>query len=214
MSKNNKTSIITSSIVCLIPILFGVIVYNQLPDVMATHWGLSGNANGFMPKGMAVFGLPVFLCILNLVLQIASGKDDTKFGGSKAFKGIMLGIIPVLSVIVNSFVILWNLDYKLPIANLAVILCGLLFLLIGNYMPKTRQNTFVGIRISWTLNSEENWKKTHTKAGKLWFICGLATLILGFFPLSLPIGILIILIFIVMVAYPVYYSYKLHQQGI
>ena len=90
------------------------------------------------------------------------------------------------------------------------IFIGIVFTIIGNYLPKCKQNYTIGIKIPWTLNSEENWNKTHRFAGKLWTVCGLAMILTGFFGgfwVSLPIVLLMVLA-------PFLYSYSLHRKGV
>ncbi len=58
MLKKNKSRIIISSIIILLPMIFGLIMWDKLPDTMTTHWGADGNADGFSGKVFAVFGLP------------------------------------------------------------------------------------------------------------------------------------------------------------
>ena len=90
------------------------------------------------------------------------------------------------------------------------ILMGLIFAIIGNYMPKCKQNYTIGIKIPWTLSSEENWNRTHRFAGRLWVVCGLViilTAFLGGFELFLGIAL-------VMALAPVLYSYALYRKGI
>ena len=89
------------------------------------------------------------------------------------------------------------------------VLIGLIFTIIGNYLPKCKQNYTVGIKIPWTLNSEENWNKTHRFAGWLWTFCGVLIMLTGFFGsfwIFLPIVLL-------MVIAPCAYSYILHRKG-
>ena len=90
---------------------------------------------------------------------------------------------------------------------------GLLLCLIGNYMHTIKPNYFAGLRLPWTLNNEDNWRKTHLLAGKLWFIGGLATAILC---LLVPDTVAIVLFFIatiVLVLVPVIYSYRLYRKN-
>jgi len=60
-----------------------------------------------------------------------------------------------------------------------IILIGLLFTIIGNYMPSIKPNYFIGIRTPWTLENEMVWTKTHQLAGKLWFPAGLIVILLS-----------------------------------
>ena len=86
-------------------------------------------------------------------------------------------------------------------------LLGIIFMVIGNYLPKTRPNYTIGIRLPWTLYDEENWVKTHRLAGKTWLFCGILIFFNAF--IQLAVGLVIILTLVVMLGVPVMYSYWL-----
>ena len=50
---------------------------------------------------------------------------------------------------------------------------SLLFIVIGNYLPKIKQNNTIGIRIVLTLQDEENWNATHSFSGRIWRTSGI-----------------------------------------
>ena len=109
----------------------------------------------------------------------------------------------------HTFTYLIALGYGVRMEMMMPIFIGLIFTVIGNYMPKCKQNYTIGIKIPWTLNNEENWNKTHRFAGFLWVVCGIAIMLTGFlgnFWIFLPIAL-------VMVIVPVIYSYVLHRKG-
>ena len=88
---------------------------------------------------------------------------------------------------------------------------GLLFAVIGNYLPNLKPNYFAGLRLPWTLENADNWRKTHALAGKLWFAGGL---FLAAICLFLPTVIAIITFFVVMTVItiiPCVYSYRLYK---
>ena len=90
------------------------------------------------------------------------------------------------------------------------VLIGVIFTIIGNYLPKCKQNYTIGIKIPWTLNNEENWNKTHRFAGWLWTVCGILIMLTGFFGgfrVFLPITLW-------MVIAPIIDSYFLHRKGL
>jgi uncharacterized membrane protein len=104
------------------------------------------------------------------------------------------------------------LGADIPIQIIAPVLVGVVLVVIGNYSPKTKQNPVAGIRISWTLESEENWRRTHRFAGYLWMIGGFVLIVnafLSWFWIPVFFGVII-----VMVAAPFLYSYYLHRKGI
>ena len=92
---------------------------------------------------------------------------------------------------------------------MANLLLGVIFIVIGNYLPKCRQNYTVGIKVPWTLASEANWDATHRMAGKLWVAGGVLILLLAIQPWipAFPISLVLILAvtFIPMIYSFVYY---------
>ena len=209
IKKNLKTLIITS-IVILLPILAGVILWNQLPDPMPTHWNASGEVDGWSSKPFAVFGLPLILLAAQWLCMLGTAADPKKNNHPTKIVHLVLWIIPVLSVVMHTFVYLIVLGYGVRMEVVMPILIGLIFTIIGNYLPKCKQNYTIGIKIPWTLNNEENWNRTHRFAGWLWTFCGVAIMFTGFFGgfwVFLPITLLMVLV-------PVFYSYSLHRKGL
>lgn len=199
-----------TSLVILLPVLAGVILWNQLPEQMPTHWNASGEVDGWSSKPFAVFGLPLILLAAQWLCMLGTLADPKKENHPQKIFQLVLWIIPVLSVALHAFTYAVALGNEVPIEVFMPVLIGLLFAIIGNYMPKCKQNYTIGIKIPWTLNSEENWNKTHRFAGYLWTLCGIAIMLTGFFG-----GFLIFFgIALVMVIVPVIYSYILYRKGI
>jgi len=209
IKKHLKTLIITS-IIILLPILAGIILWNQLPDPMPSHWNASGEIDGWSSKPFAVFGLPLILLAAQWLCVLGTSADPKKNNHPTKIVHLVLWIIPVLSVVMHTFVYLIALGYGVRMEVVMPILIGLIFTIIGNYLPKCKQNYTIGIKIPWTLNNEENWNKTHRFAGFLWVVCGIAIMLSGFFGsfwIFLPIALLMVLA-------PFAYSYYLHRKGL
>ena len=210
MIKKNLKVLIITSIVILLPILAGVILWNQLPDPMPTHWNASGEVDGWSSKPFAVFGLPLILLAAQWLCMLGTAADPKKNNHPTKIVHLVLWIIPVLSVVMHTFVYLIVLGYGVRMEVVMPILIGLIFTIIGNYLPKCKQNYTIGIKIPWTLNNEENWNKTHRFAGWLWTVCGILIMLTGFFG-----GVWVFLpIVLVMVLVPFLYSYLLHRRGL
>ena len=210
MIKKNLKVLIITSIVILLPILAGVILWNQLPDPMPSHWNAAGEIDGWSSKPFAVFGLPFILAAAQWLCLLATGADPKKKNHSDKMIHLVLWIIPVLSVVMHTFVYLIALGYGVRMEVMMPIFVGLIFTIIGNYMPKCKQNYTIGIKIPWTLDNEENWNKTHRFAGWLWTFCGVAIMLTGFlgsFWIFLPIALLMVIV-------PIVYSYLLHRKGL
>ena len=210
--KLNKKLLILTTALCLLPILAGLAVYSRLPEQVPTHFDFNGTPNGWSSRPFAVFGLPCIMAAANLLLHIVTVRDPKRANVSTTLKAILLWLLPVLSVFCCSLTLGTALGYDLPTETLAPCLVGVLLILVGNYLPKTRQNRTMGIRVKWTLGSEENWNRTHRMAGFLWVAGGFIFLLLTL--LHLWNGWLLTILLAVIVLIPMFYSWQLHKKGI
>ena len=201
MKKISKLTVITT-LITLLPIVLGIALYDRLPDVVATHWGIDNQPNGWSSKAMAAFGMPGILALINLVCSIAMEiYPDSPF----------VKVRPVSIKAVGG----WEKENKLAdkVSPRLMWLCrcilGIMFIIIGNYLPKCRRNGVVGIKIPWTLSSDENWDKTHRFAGFVWIVCGAAAIVGGW---TKPVVAIVALV--AMILLPVVYSGILKHKGI
>ena len=172
MIKNNKLKTLISSLIILLPTLYGLIIWNKLPDEMVSHIGLDGTADALSPKALCVFGLPLILVALHLFALWISGKDPGNKNQNKKAMEPVFWILPAVSLFVNTLFYSTALQKEFNPMALVLGLLAFMFIVIGNYMPKCRQNYTIGVKIKWTLQSEENWNATHRFGGRVWFICG------------------------------------------
>ena len=208
IKKHLKTLIITS-IVILLPMLVGVILWDKLPEQIPTHWNVDGEVDGWSSKAFAVFGLSGILLAAQWLCTLGTAADPKKDRHPDKILHLVLWIIPVLSVILHTATYAVAFGYGVRMEVIMPVLMGLVFVIIGNYLPKCQQNYTIGIKIPWTLNNEENWNKTHRFAGRLWTVCGLVILLTGFFGgFWIFFGIVLL-----MVLAPFVYSYILHRKG-
>lgn len=209
--KQTKLNIILSCIVLLSPIIFGMIVWNKLPESMPIHWGVNGEADRWSSKPFAVFVLPLLILAIHGICIFASRKDFRDKKQSPKVMGLVLWICPLLSVMANSLTYAISLGKEINVLFVVSLTMGALFVLIGNYLPKCQQNRTVGIRIIWTLKNEANWNATHRFAGKVWVIGGLLLMALSLLPYSiLPWAMIALLV--VFISLPVVYSYRFYRK--
>ena len=207
--KENRMKIIITSLITLAPILIGVLFWDRLPDQIATHFSQGNVPDGWSSKPMAVFGLPLILVALHLFCIFITLNDPKKKNIGRKILPIIFWMIPIISLLVNSATYGIALGLKIDIELIVSLLLGLLFIIFGNYMSKIRQNYTVGIRLPWTLSSEDNWDKTHRLAGKLWIVGGVLVLFNVFLKWTgFLIGILLVIVFV-----PMVYSYALYWKA-
>ena len=178
MMKPNRNLIVLTTIITLLPIVAGIVLWDQLPEQIATHWNVNGEADGWSSKGFAVFGLPLMIAVIHLVCSFATFLDPKRSSISKKMLNIVLWICPVLSLLGNTYVLMTALGHtqNFPIITMVSLLLGGLFLYIGNYLPKCTQSYTIGIKLPWTLADEGNWNATHRFGGWIWTIGGVVIL--------------------------------------
>ena len=210
--KTNKKQMALTTAICLLPMLAGLALYSRLPEQMPVHFALDGTPNGWTDRPWAVFGIPCFMAAINLTLHIALDADQKRANMSAALKSVSLWLIPVLSAVCYGLTIGAALGYPTHIEIIVPALVGALFVLAGNYLPKTKQSYTMGIRLPWTLHSAENWNRTHRLAGFLWVLGGL--ILLGCALLRLWSAWVLPVLLVIMVLLPTGYSYALYRKGI
>ena len=210
MIKKNWKVLLITSVAILLPMLAGVILWNQLPERIPSHWNAVGQIDGWSSKPFAVFGMPLILLAAQWLCVLVTGADPKKNNHPQKILHLVLWIIPVLSAVLHVVVYAVALGKEVRVEMVMPVLIGLVLAIIGNYLPKCKQNYTIGIKIPWTLNSEENWNRTHRFAGRIWVVGGLAIILTGFFGgfwIFLPIVLLMVLA-------PVIYSYLLYRKGV
>ena len=210
MIKKNLKLMIISSLVALLPIIAGVMLWDKLPAELPIHWDVSGNVDGYASRAFVVFLFPLILTALHWLTIFVTSTDPKRQNHSDKMMIVVYWLVPVLSIVISLACYATALGMDIMMDALVPALMGVIFIVIGNYLPKCKQSHTVGIRLPWTLNSEENWNKTHRLGGYTMVVGGIVIFATAF------IGIfwLFIVITAVMVIVPIVYSFVLYKKGI
>lgn len=160
-----RKSLILSCGICLLPILFGLALWNKLPDTMAVHFDMNNKANGFASKGFAVVGIPVLMTLLQIYCCFINDINAAKHGERKKFEAITKSIIPALTVILQTVMISYGLGANFDIRRVVAVILGVILILLGNYQPK--------------LDYIKNYDVNTEKSRKINRFIGIATVIIG-----------------------------------
>lgn len=207
----NKWTLLITSVVILLPILGGVLLWDKLPERIPFHWGINGEVDGWASRPTAVFLMPLILLAIQWLCFFLSQLDPKQKDNPNKMLGLVLWIIPVMNILLNVMVYLAALGREVNIEVIMPLFFGALFVVIGNYLPKCKQSYTIGIKLPWTLEDEKNWNATHRMAGWLWVAGGLLVMPCALLPavasFSAMMGILL-----VMVLVPTVYSYRLYKE--
>ena len=180
--KEHKGKLILTSLLVLLPLAAGLLLWNRLPAQLPMHWNAAGEIDGWGSRLTVVCLLPLFLLLIHWVCVVACFIDPKNKGQNRKALGLVLWVCPAVSLLAGFMSFSSALGMGLRIEKLVLIFLGLLFIIIGNYLPKCKQNYTIGIRVMWALDDEENWTATHRFASRLWVGCGVVILLLAFLP--------------------------------
>ena len=177
---NRKKAILLTSLLTFIPIIVGLVLWNKLPDEIPVHFNSLGEPDNYESKAFAVFFLPLFLWVMHLLTGFIILADPKKQNISDKVFMLTLYIIPAAGIFGAIVMYTGALNIPVSVNMIGNLFVGSIFIIVGNYMPKTHQNYTVGIKIPWALHDVENWNKTHYFAGIVWLICGIVLVINAF----------------------------------
>ena len=128
----DKKSLFLSVAICLLPILIGVYYYDVLPEQIAVHFNFNGEPDNFVSKIYAIIDIPIFLAIVQIIISLVVDFDKTPRKGALIIKGIT----PLISVLVQGGIVAYALDNNFNVSQLVVFIFGIVFIILGNYLPK------------------------------------------------------------------------------
>lgn len=205
-----RKKLILSTLLTCFPLLVGLLLWNRLPDTVATHFGTDSAPDGWSSKAFAVIGMPLLLTALHIFAVTVTLHDPKRKNIGTKILGLIFWIVPAVSMICCLSTYAYALGIPVDIGLIVNLLVGIVFILLGNYMSKNHQNYTVGIRLPWTLDSAENWNRTHRLASVLWIIAGIVFIANGFLQNTFVTFAVIAAAAIV----PMVYSFILHTKGI
>ena len=209
MIKKNLKMLLLTSAVILLPMVAGLLLWDQLPATMNIHWGADGQPDGAAGKAFAVFAPSLFILAAHWLCVLLSGRD-MKAQTPKAMV-LVLWICPMLSVCTHSIMYTVALGLEVNTVMLLFLPLGILFAVMGNYMPKFRRNSTMGIKTTWALADDENWNATHRFGGKVWMAGGLLVCVLSCLPWDWVVPVTFVVIFAFAFA-PMIYSWQFYRK--
>lgn len=176
--------------------VLSALTYDRLPERMAVHWGLDGSVNGWMSRASGAVFMPL-LTLLTVVLMIFG--PDLRRGAEKSLEPrvypTLVAATAGFMLFMQGLLLLLNMGSALSIHRLGGAAVGLLIAIVGNYMGKVPRNRYIGIRLPWTLDSDEVWERTHRFAAPILVAGGLVLFVFSLIrpDISTPAPMMVIL---------------------
>ena len=211
-----KLADILAIVVSLIPFAAFAFIQESLPDRVPIHWNAAGEIDGWTPRSQlpaflgVMAGLGMGLYLLTRFIKKLDPKRSAQLNENTAEK-IGLGIVVFICAI-NCLVLTPGTD-GFNMTTIILVMVSLLFTFMGNLMYNIKPNYFIGIRLPWTLESDDNWRRTHRLAGATWFVGGIVSAVLATFMDPKTMFIIFMSITAILVLVPSIYSFAMFRQS-
>ncbi len=164
--------------------LAGLVLWKQLPDEMASHWGPNDQVDGYMSKFWGVFMVPLMTLGMMLLFLVIPSIDPLKanIAQFRDVFNLFIALIVAFMLYVYALTLRWNLGYThFGMSKAMLPAMGILFFFVGYMLRKAKRNFFIGIRTPWTLSSDRVWDETHRLGSILFMVSGMFALVGSFF---------------------------------
>jgi len=205
-------------LIIIAPVIYLVVVWKKIPEKIATNFDIHGHPDKFGDKAQLWLGIGIISLVSILIYFLLTWVyrfDPKKHAAENKDRLLRIAFTIVIFTSVISIMLIHSSVSEGGIRfNIRFVFAtmGFLWAILGNYMHNIKPNYFAGFRLPWTLENEENWRKTHLIGGKLWFVGGLIIGILWLFS-SVTVGLIVTIpLLLIMIIVPFLYSYRLYKR--
>ncbi len=177
-----KTAFWISVLLIAAALLAGALLWERLPDPMASHWNVRDEADGYMSRFWGVTLMPLVSAALLAPLFLLPAADPLR-ENLAAFRSEYHGFIVCLTAFMlylHALTLAWNLGWRFAMISALTPALGALLIFIGGLLRRAKRNFFIGIRTPWTLSSDAVWEKTHELGATLFAASGALAILGGF----------------------------------
>jgi uncharacterized membrane protein len=185
------------------------LVYGRLPAEIPTHWNWRGQVDDTTARFPGAFLVPLMAAAIWLLLPVLRRIDPRRRNYERFDETfwVVLNLLALGMLLLQGVVLAQALGAPFEMGRLVLGVVGVLFLLLGNYLPRFKSNWWMGVRTPWTLDSEEVWRRTHRLGGWTFALGGLiCVLAAALLPLEVA-GVVSMVALSLAALVPVVYSY-------
>jgi uncharacterized membrane protein len=178
-----KLTIIITLVLIAASLCAGWLLWDRLPEQVASHWNINDEVDGYMPKVWGVLLLPLISAGMLTLFLFLPAMDPLRTNVAQFREAFNLFIvfITIFMLYIHGLTLAWSLGYLFKMSSALLPMMGLLFIIVGWMLKQAKRNFFIGIRTPWTLSSDSVWDKTHRVGAVLFMASGALTIIGGFF---------------------------------
>ncbi len=206
--RTKLTLYIITTILCFIPTLIGLLLYNNLPLSIPVHWNSAGTAGSYASRLFVILGMPIIFAIINFIIHFELNNSEKKKKMNRIIKLATKFLTPIIDIILLGFTFIILTETKVDILKLSSTTVGIIIIIMGVFLPKVEPNSILGYKVPWTLTDDSVWKKTHEFASAVWIVGGLALIASIFLPMNQYVRLIILLVTFVL---PLIFSYIIYK---
>lgn len=210
----------------LIPTIYLLSIWNNLPISVPTHYNLDNKADDFGNK-LEILVITLFMFAVTigtslLVLNLDKFDPKKRYASNHSLIVKISWAVTIFTSLISCYIVYSTENYAqsktIEISPKYLVgLVALLFVVLGNFMNNIKPNYFFGIRTPWTLDDEENWRRTHHLGAKIWFFGGLIMFALAMLLPIKYVSYVVCLSLIPLAGIPIFFSFylfrKKHKNG-
>ena len=218
-------------IVAMIPVVVTSVVLQFMPDVIPMHHDLEGNTDRWGSKTESLI-FPIIILFItifwHLLIRVFEKKSITaktekeQMEAKSAAKVLcVVGLSEAVMFGIMDYFILYSswvqvstgsLQATIDIAKVSCILCGMMFVVLGNFMTKAKRNAVVGLRTVWSMHNDDTWRKSNRFAAICMIVTGLLTIITTVFTSGMTGTIFLLIYLLLATIVAVLYSKKVYDK--
>lgn len=193
--------------------IFSAAVWSRLPDRVPIHWDIRGSVDRYGGRAEAALLAPAIATVIWLVMRALPRIDPRRENYAK-FAGtydLVVAMVVVILAAVHVLVLGSGLGWPVPVVRVMPLLVGLVFVVIGNVLPRARPNWWFGVRTPWTLSNDRVWTRTQRVGGFALVLAGIVVMASAALPTPLVIPVLLVAV-LAAAFFSVAYSYFAWKQ--
>lgn len=174
--KKINSWVLLALILSILSIIITLFLYPKLPLEVPIHFNAIGEVDNWGDKSFTLFTafLPIGLGLLTLIVPKIDPKRAAFSKHAKAYN-IFVFIITIFIIGIHWATLLFALGYNISIDKFIMVSIGILFIVLGNYMPQVRHNYTFGVKTPWALHDENNWRATQRFGGYVFILIGVVS---------------------------------------